>query len=596
MEKKDLIWLAILLALMLAWPVIDRRVVKPLLFPEPPAAEAPAPTVAEGAAAPPAELAEKEEAAVEPQGPAKEAEEVAARGEPEQLFTLENERLAVVVSSRGAKVVEATLKQYRAALDPASGPVVLDFHALPALAYADWAGWGSESSFDVLEAGPKRLVLTRALASGGVARRTLELGEGYVLEIRDEVENRGEADLELPETFLSVGAMRNLASETTQRGMAFLGIDTLLPGGEGVRYWARKLPSLFEREARARREPKLPRTLRWRPFDGPLDWVAVKNKYFVQILRPQDGAEGCEFYAAREPAPQELSDPAYRPRMTALSEVGAWVRLAAARVPPREALQRRLFYYVGPKKYDELAALGYHQAAVMELGMWPWLKVALLRTLNGLYRVIPNYGVAIILLTILVRVVFWPITHQSTESMKRMTEIQPLVNEIRVKYKDNPQKQQQEIMALYKEHRVNPLSGCLPSLVQLPVFIGLFVVLSRAIELRFAPFLWVKDLSEPENLFAGKIPIVGSLNILPILMALTMYWQQKLTPSGGDPQQQKMMALMPLMMLLILYHFASGLALYWTTNQCLMIAQQLVQRRRQARARAASRPAGRPPP
>jgi YidC/Oxa1 family membrane protein insertase len=164
-----------------------------------------------------------------------------------------------------------------------------------------------------------------------------------------------------------------------------------------------------------------------------------------------------------------------------------------------------------------------------------------------------------------------------------MGEIQPLVKEIQAKYKDNPQKQQQEVMALYKEHKVNPMGGCLPMLVQIPVFIALFVVLRSAIELRFAPFLWIRDLSEPENLLAGMIPVVGSLNILPLVMAGTMFWQQKLTPGAGDPQQQKMMAFMPLLMLVFFYSFASGLVLYWTTNQCLMIAQQLINKRRQAR-------------
>ena len=220
----------------------------------------------------------------------------------------------------------------------------------------------------------------------------------------------------------------------------------------------------------------------------------------------------------------------------------------------------------------------------MEFGMWAPVGKVLLMTLNGLHKVFRNYGVAIMLLTIIIRIVFWPITHKSTESMKRMAEIQPLVNAVREKYKDSPQKQQQEIMALYKEHKVNPLGGCLPTLIQIPVFIALFVVLRSAIELRFAPFLWVRDLSQPENLLAGLLPI--PLNILPIIMAVTMVWQQKLTPSAGDASQQKMMMVMPVMMLVIFYNFAAGLALYWTTNQCLMIAQQLMMHRKKKAAGA----------
>ena len=161
-----------------------------------------------------------------------------------------------------------------------------------------------------------------------------------------------------------------------------------------------------------------------------------------------------------------------------------------------------------------------------------------------------------------------------------------MVNALRAKYKDNPQRQQQEIMALYKEQKVNPLGGCLPTVVQIPVFIALFVVLRSAIELRFAPFLWIKDLSQPENLLAGVLPV--PLNILPIFMAATMAWQQKLTPSAGDPQQQKMMMFMPLMMLFLFYQFAAGLVLYWSTNQCLMIAQQLLNQRKRRAAQSSA--------
>jgi YidC/Oxa1 family membrane protein insertase len=204
--------------------------------------------------------------------------------------------------------------------------------------------------------------------------------------------------------------------------------------------------------------------------------------------------------------------------------------------------------------------------------------------MNAIAGVWPyNYGLAIMLMTIIIRIVFWPLTHKSTQSMKRMQAVQPLMKEIREKFKDNAQKQQQEMMKLYKEHKINPLGGCLPMLIQIPVFIALFVVLRSAIELRFAGFLWIRDLSEAENLFqfGFTVPLVGwsAFNILPILMAVTMAWQQKLTPSTGDAQQQKIMMIMPVMMLFFFYNFASGLSLYWTTNQVLMIVQLYWQRR-----------------
>jgi YidC/Oxa1 family membrane protein insertase len=181
-----------------------------------------------------------------------------------------------------------------------------------------------------------------------------------------------------------------------------------------------------------------------------------------------------------------------------------------------------------------------------------------------------NYGVAIILLTFLIRIIFWPLNHKSMVSTRHMQEIQPLIAAVREKYKDSPQKQQQEMMALYKEHKINPMGGCLPMLIQIPVFFALFVVLRGAIELRFSSFLWIADLSTPENLFKDTLPF--AINILPIFMGVTMWLQQRMTPAG-DPQQQRMMMMMPVLFTFMFYGFPSGLSLYWSVNQVMMIIQ-----------------------
>jgi YidC/Oxa1 family membrane protein insertase len=217
---------------------------------------------------------------------------------------------------------------------------------------------------------------------------------------------------------------------------------------------------------------------------------------------------------------------------------------------------------------------------VMEFGMWRWVCYPLVWVLNLFHSWIPRFGIGIILLTVLVRLVFWPLTHKSTVSMRRMSEIQPKMKELREKFKDNPQRLQQETWALYRDNKVNPMASCLPMLVQIPVFIALFTVLRSAVELRYAPFLWISDLSEPENLFPGVFPF-GGLNILPILMAVTMGLQSALTPSTGDKQQQRMMmVMMPVMMLVMFYSFPSALSLYWTLSQVLSIVQMWYIRKR----------------
>jgi YidC/Oxa1 family membrane protein insertase len=322
---------------------------------------------------------------------------------------------------------------------------------------------------------------------------------------------------------------------------------------------------------------------------GDFDWVAVKNKFFVQILAPEGGGSGCTLVAVRRVSPAEQpGEPRTWDSVPALDEVGAVLRFEGRALAPGESFQRVTRYYVGPKELASLRVLGNHQDEVMEFGTWDWLCRGLLWTLSFLHRIIPNYGVAIILLTILIRLVFWPLTHKSTESMKKMQEIQPKLAALKEKYKDKPQKIQQETMALYREHKINPLGGCLPMLIQIPVMFALYNVLRSAIELRHAAFLWIGDLSEAENLFQGMIPLIGSLNILPLIMAATQAWQQHLTPAGGDPMQQRMMMFMPLVMLVFFYSLPSALVLYWSTNQVLMIIQMLWQKRKKRAAAPAA--------
>jgi YidC/Oxa1 family membrane protein insertase len=207
----------------------------------------------------------------------------------------------------------------------------------------------------------------------------------------------------------------------------------------------------------------------------------------------------------------------------------------------------------------------------MQFGFWGVISVWLLKSMKFFYGIIPNYGVVIIIITILIKLLFWPIQAKSIRSMKEMQKFQPLMNKLREKYKDDPQRLNQETMKLYKEHKINPFSGCLPMLVQIPVFFALYAMLRTSIELRGAHFLWIHDLSQPDTI----LTIAGfPLNPLPLLMTGSMILQQRLTPTTGDSQQAKMMMFMPLMMLYFFYTASSGLTLYWTVQQVLSIGQQ----------------------
>ncbi len=590
MKKQDIAIIAVLIALWMAWPIIDRQIIRKYIFKNPPVpaqAKTPASGEVGKTADAPAALSTPAETPATEAAPAATSESKPAEplpSEPEKTAVLENSQIRVTVASRGGAVkqVEFKNKDYRRTVDPKSGPVVLDFSAERALAYGGLEGLTEAYDFSMTPgADGKSVTFERAAASGLRLRRTIRLEDNYLLKVTDEFVNEKDGSLPLPVHSLQTGPMHNLEGETFQKGMVYLGADTLSPGGEKVAHWGTKLPKWFASVRTDKALPKLPVSIDW-PIEKAVDWVAAKNKYFAQILTPDGGGDQAVVHAAREVSEAEQKDPTFNPKSALPARVSVSIRFSEMEMKAGDKFSRSTQFYVGPKKYDELNRYGNHWVDAMEFGMWAPIGKILLMTLNGLDRVFHNYGVAIMLLTIIIRVLFWPVTHKSTESMKKMQEVQPLVNAIRAKYKDNAQKQQQEIMALYKEHKVNPLGGCLPMLVQIPVFIALFVVLRSAIELRFAPFLWVKDLSQPENLLAGVLPI--PLNILPIFMAITMAWQQKLTPSAGDPNQQKMMMFMPVMMLVMFYNFASGLALYWSTNQCLMIAQQLLMKKKQKAA------------
>ncbi len=525
---------------------------------------------------------------------------------PEETAVLENDVLSLTVSSRGGTIVYAVMKEYREHLPEDSEPVILDMADHPALGYERLPGVDHDSVLRVIQPSDGRSIVLEGRLTGGVIfTRKLELGDGYIVHVEDSFANTGSRDLEIVDHEIRVGTMnKEKAHEEAipMAGVVTLGVDSL-PVGGGVLHWTKKIPGQFEEEQDARQLSRLPRELNWKASREPVDWVAVKNKYFTQILMPlQSEGDGMSITAWRTPSPSERGGG--RPDKKAdVNRVSASVVFEGQALAPAGVYNRSIEFYIGPKKFDLLADLSYNRDAVMgfdEVAYMDFIVVPtaklLLRVLNFIQASVPpfNYGVAIMLLTIIIRVIFWPITHKSTESMRRMSELAPIMKEMKEKYKDNPQKQSQEMMALYKKHKINPLGGCIPMLIQIPVFFALFVVLRIAIELRFADFLWIRDLSAPERIieFGFTIPLLGwdALNILPLLMTITMYFQQKLTPAGGDPQQQKIMRIMmPGMMLFFLYNFASGLALYWTTQNLLMIVQQLVYQYRRKHGLAAEK-------
>ena len=331
--------------------------------------------------------------------------------------------------------------------------------------------------------------------------------------------------------------------------------------------------------------PGTPRTL-YQAGNSNVVWASAQNQFFALIAIPPTNAPGPEVRARKlmlPPPPPEI----LRTDRQAVAKpfaIQTTFYYPETTLMPGARLDRWFDLFAGPKEYrtlDRLSSkLGNEIARVMDFrGFFGFFAKALLLSMNGLHNLGFSYGLAIVVITIIIKLLFWPLTQASTRSMKRMQKLQPEMKALQEKYKDDPKKMNERMMAFMKEHRINPAAGCLPIVIQIPVFFGFYRMLQSAIELRGATFLWAFDLSQPDTIWV--LPGLGfPLNPLPIIMGLTQFWQMRLTPPspGMDPVQQKIFQFMPLMFLFILYNFSSGLTLYWTVQNLLTIAQMKLTR------------------
>ncbi len=324
---------------------------------------------------------------------------------------------------------------------------------------------------------------------------------------------------------------------------------------------------------------------------GPLVWTAVKNQFFASILTGDKPASA--LVTRRVKLISALPDEhigAYGVTGSAQFEVEALAAKAESKLGAT--------LYVGPKEYRRLANTGAFKAdqdKVMDFGFFKFFSQILLTLMTWLQGFVGNWGVAIILTTLILKTLFIPFTLAASKSAKRMAKLQPEMQVIREKYKDNPQKQQQATMELFKTHRVNPIGGCFPILITIPFFMGFFTMLQSAAELRYSPFLWAPDLSAVDTVAVlfGLLP----LNIMPLLMGATMVIQMHITPSPSvDNMQIKMMKIMPYIFTLFCYTFPCALSLYSFVNGLFTIVQQLVINRMKddEPAPAAAGPGGKP--
>ena len=298
-------------------------------------------------------------------------------------------------------------------------------------------------------------------------------------------------------------------------------------------------------------------------LSGKIEWVSYQDDYFMTAVVPENSPLAA--FVGRS-LPSRVMEAEY---------IGPLLS-----IPSQNTASGQFSLYLGPRDVSILKGLGNNLDLAVNFGWTDIIAKPLLYVLRFFEGFVGNYGIAIILLTVLIKILFWPLTHKSYKSMKEMQKIQPLMAKIREKYKGNKEQMNKEMMALYKTYKVNPMGGCLPMVIQIPVFFALFRILGSAIELRHAPFvLWINDLAAPDRLFRFpfEIPYMTppyGIPVLTLLMGVSMYFQQKLTPTPGDPTQAKVMMFLPLIFTVMFINFPSGLVLYWLVNNILSIGQQ----------------------
>ena len=293
-----------------------------------------------------------------------------------------------------------------------------------------------------------------------------------------------------------------------------------------------------------------------------MKWLGVEDQYFISAAVPMTTVRNGLFRAGAY-----LSDPQPNVQGERLLSPYFGVALPPTNLQPNLLVESDFRMYYGPKEDEELLKFGHNLVVSHDMTL-EVLAGPLLDLLRLIYSYVGNYGVAIIILTIIVRLVLFPLTFKGMKSMKRMQQLSPRMKKLQAKYKNNKEKLNKEMMELYRKNRVNPLGGCLPMLLQIPVFFALYSSLSSAVELRHAPFMfWISDLSQPDG-----------LGITPLLMGASMYFQQKLTPQTAmmDSTQAKVMQMLPFIFTIFTFTFPSGLTLYWVTSNVLSIAQQQI--------------------
>lgn len=490
------------------------------------------------------------------------------------ITTLENDFVRVHFTDFGGAIRDTALKKYPAALRSPEPFDVNQLHADPMLAFVDFPGLDRSTRFQLVSQTPTEVVYRAALDG------RLEVTRRYVL-------SPDSSDLTDPYQLRVETTFRNLTDQTLPPMRVLWALGTAAPSNllDLGQYLATGYSDGKDQNFILRSQLESSGgLLGFNAHDAkpviqtetPVVWGGVKNQFFSAILTPDQ--PGLGLVTRRVKLFTDLPDDARN-----AYGISGSVELGVPGLAPHGAATLGGNFYTGPNEYHRLANTDVFKAGqskVVQFGFFGFFSEILLTLMTWVHSHVSNWGLSIVLTTLLLRVVMMFFTIPASRSARRMQKIQPELKALREKYKDNPQKQQTATMEVFKKHKINPLGGCLPMLLTLPFFWGFYAMLRNAPELRFAPFLWAKDLSAPDTVFTfGHIPILGSLdlNILPILLCAVTFLQMQLTPQPTvDNAQAKMMKFTPVMFMVFCYSFSCALALYSTTNGLFMIGQQML--------------------
>jgi YidC/Oxa1 family membrane protein insertase len=512
----------------------------------------------------------------------------AAPARPEQIETLDTESVDYTFSTRGAGLAKALLKKHEA--EHGMRMTLNEFGAIPIGAVTELPGELSHVDFHQAvdrDSGvitfegtdARQLHLTKKFS----VPKSANLDKDYIVGMQVVFENRGKEPISVPGYYVYTGAaapvhQRDRIDYTGFKWPGAKFVDTTWFSGG----WFKKEQSTYS----ASRDD--------------IPWAAVADQYFTTIVAPVVDTEskvdpvkqrGNAVWATRFPITDEVwketghsTEGGSGPRYGMEGALG----MPGFTLAPGQMQTQSFRIYAGPREYGRLRLLPDGEVDVLAFSDTPgifsflgpfvgFFSKVLLFSLNSLHAYVKSYAIAIVILTLIIKAVLWPMQNTATKAAKRMQALTPKMTEVREKFKDDPQRMNTEVMKLYKEYGVNPLAGCLPAFVQMPIFFGFYNMLGKAVELRNAKFLWVHDLSQPDTLF--HIPgLEFPVNVLPLCMAGTMVWQMSASPKTGDPNQQRIMMLMPLIFVMFCYNYASALALYLTVNNLVSVVQLYVTR------------------